>query len=80
MRISAGGLRWFFLSVLCISCSEYTPKPRGYFRIDLPAPSYRVLPVDDLPYTFQISQWTEVELPPVEDSAEWINLFYPQLM
>lgn len=78
-RILAGGLTWIFLLICCASCSEYTPKPRGYFRIDLPVPSYRALPVEDLPYTFRISQWTEVELPPAEDSAGWINLFYPQL-
>ena len=53
------------LLALCVSCTEYTPKPRGYFRIEPPAPSYQALPVRDLPYTFRLSRWAEVELPPV---------------
>ena len=50
------------LLALCVSCTEYTPKPRGYFRIEPPAPSYQALPVGDLPYTFRLSRWAEVEL------------------
>lgn len=68
-----------FLLGLCLSCSEYTPKPRGYLRIDPPAPSYRALPLDELPYTFNISSLPEIELPPAGDSAGWINLSYPSL-
>ena len=50
------------LLALCVSCTEYTPKSRGYFRIEPPAPSYQALPVRDLPYTFRLSRWAEVEL------------------
>ncbi|MDR3141133.1 MAG: gliding motility protein GldD [Tannerellaceae bacterium] len=64
---------------LCISCSEYTPKPRGYLRIEPPVPSYRALPLDELPYTFNISSLPEIELPPAGDPAGWINLSYPAL-
>ena len=67
------------LLALCVSCTEYTPKSRGYFRIEPPAPSYQALPVRDLPYTFRLSRWAEVELPPVGNPAGWINLSYPQL-
>ena len=35
--------------------------------------------VEDLPYTFRLSRWAEVELPPVGNPAGWINLSYPQL-
>ena len=49
------------LLALCVSCTEYTPKPRGYFRIEPPAPSYQALPVGDLPYTFRLSRWAEVD-------------------
>lgn len=78
MRVSTG-IIWGGLLALCVSCTEYTPKPRGYFRIDSPVPSYQVFSVEDLPYTFQVSEWAEVELPPVGNPAGWINLFYPQL-
>ncbi|MDR1202536.1 MAG: gliding motility protein GldD [Tannerellaceae bacterium] len=64
---------------LCLSCSEYTPKPRGYLRIEPPAPSYRVLPLNELPYRFNVSSLSEVELPSVGDPAGWINLSYPSL-
>ncbi|MDR1623513.1 MAG: gliding motility protein GldD [Tannerellaceae bacterium] len=65
--------------LLSLSCSEYTPKPRGYLRIEPPVPSYRALPLDELPYTFNISSLPEIELPPAGDPAGWINLSYPVL-
>lgn len=64
---------------LCISCTEYTPKPRGYFRIEPPKARYQALPLDSLPYTFNVSQLVTVELSPVERPEGWINLSYPSL-
>lgn len=64
---------------LCISCTEYTPKPRGYFRIEPPKARYQALPLDSLPYTFNVSQLVMVELPPVGSPEGWINLSYPSL-
>lgn len=64
---------------LCISCTEYTPKPRGYFRIEPPEARYQALPLDSLPYTFNVSQLVTVELPPVGSPEGWINLSYPSL-
>lgn len=78
MRASIGIVGGLLLA-LCVSCTEYTPKPRGYFRIEPPVPSYQTLPVEDLPYTFRLSRWAEVELPPAGNPAGWINLSYPQL-
>lgn len=56
MRASIGIVGGLLLA-LCVSCTEYTPKPRGYFRIEPPVPSYQTLPVEDLPYTFRLSRW-----------------------
>jgi gliding motility-associated lipoprotein GldD len=67
------------LLALCLSCSEYTPKPRGYLRIEPPAPSYQALSLHELPYTFNISSLSEIELPPAGDPAGWINVSYPAL-
>lgn len=64
---------------MCISCTEYTPKPRGYFRIELPIPSYELFNVQDLPYSFHISRLAKVEFPPLGSPVRWINLSYPQL-
>ncbi|MDR0756615.1 MAG: hemolysin family protein [Tannerella sp.] len=67
------------LCISLISCVEYTPKPRGFFRIDLPAASYTSLDLKELPYSFNMSQLATVELPPAEEPAGWLNLSYETL-
>lgn len=69
----------FLLLLLGISCTEYSPKPRGYFRIEPPQAHYQLLPLDSLPYSFRVSQLVTVELPAVGDPVGWINLSYPSL-
>lgn len=64
---------------VCVSCVEYTPKPRGYFRIEPGRPLYTTLPLEDLPYTFKVSRLATVELPLAGSSNGWINLSYPSL-
>lgn len=68
---------------ICSACADYTPKPRGYMRIEPGQPHYNPLPLNDLPYRFNISHLTVVELPPEsspEDLPEgWINIAYPSL-
>ena len=67
------------LFLLLASCSEsYTPKPRGYFRIDLPEHAYRVFD-SVFPYTFEYPEYAEIS----EDSSKmaepyWINIRYRQ--
>ena len=70
-RILSAGL--FLCLLFCASCTEYTPKPRGYFRIEPP----RAL--DSLPYSFRVSRLVTVELPEVGSPEGWINLSYPSL-
>ena len=70
----------FFLYLLIgSSCADYTPKPRGYFRIEPPAARYQVLSLDSLPYSFNVSQLATVELPEAGSPEGWINLSYPSL-
>jgi gliding motility-associated lipoprotein GldD len=60
-------------------CSEkYTPKPRGYFRIDFPDKSYYTFN-DGLPYSFEIPDYSEV-IPDTSPLAEpdWVNIHIPQ--
>lgn len=66
-----------FLSV--VSCESFTPKPKGYFRIEPPAPSYVQIPEKDLPYTFEVSDAAMVKLPLQDESTGWINISYPSL-
>lgn len=60
-----------------------TPKPRGYFRIDLPERQYRLFDSAGYPYTFEYPVYANV----VKDSLFfgeetenpwWINVEFPQ--
>jgi gliding motility-associated lipoprotein GldD len=54
----------FFVVVFCsfiFSCEEvYTPKPRAYFRIDLPEKSYRLYTSDNCPFQFEYPAYATV--------------------
>jgi gliding motility-associated lipoprotein GldD len=67
------------LLIVAASCNnEYYPKPRGYFRIDLPAKSY--IQFDSaVPYTFEVPVYARV-IPDTDPHAEayWINVTFPQ--
>lgn len=71
----------FFLILLFIvnfGCSEkYTPKPRGYFRIDFPTKEYRFIQ-NNLPYRFEIPVYAQI-LPDGRnpDHPDWINIWVP---
>jgi gliding motility-associated lipoprotein GldD len=70
-----------FFSLLIISCGgdSYTPKPKGYFRIDLPEKSYHLLE-RDCPFTFEIPDYTEVKLNKNNPNQLcWFNIEYPTL-
>lgn len=65
--------------VLATACSEtFAPKPRGFFRIDLPEKVYQKLP-DTLPYIFEYPVYAIVtgDLNQPDEKA-WINIEYPQ--
>jgi gliding motility-associated lipoprotein GldD len=69
-----------FGAVSCTnSASVATPKPRGFYRIELPQAHYVNLPLDDVPYSFMVDHLVTVELPPIETSDDWINLAYSTL-
>ena len=56
----------------------YSPKPRGYFRIDFPEKNYRIF--DSIcPYTFEMPVYSRI----VQDKHKgaepcWLNLEFPQ--
>ena len=63
----------------CSSAPDFTPKPKGYNRIDLPAHRYRLLSGGH-PYEFEYSTQAVIK----RDSSSialphWINVYYPQL-
>ena len=67
------------LVTLLGSCGgdSYTPKPRAYYRIDLPEPAYQRFDTS-YPYAFDYSRYAEI-IPRTDESAEpyWINVYYP---
>ena len=74
MRIQVG-IVWIVLAV-CVSCTQYTPKPRGYFRIEPDSPKYQLFTKADLPYAFHISQLVVAE---TDTLSRGLILSYPDL-
>ena len=67
------------LLAACSSAPDFTPKPKGYNRIDLPAHRYRLLPAGH-PYEFEYSTQAVIK----RDSSymaqpHWLNVYYPKL-
>lgn len=68
-----------FSLILLAGCEQdYSPKPRGYNRIDLPPHEYQQLK-EDHPYTFEYSKHAEI----LRDSSyiaepHWIDIWYPE--
>jgi gliding motility-associated lipoprotein GldD len=57
---------------------KYTPKPRGYFRIDLPEKQYKDL-TGDYPYTFKYPEHSIITQNKSTKEKYWINIEYPNL-
>ncbi|MBC6610149.1 gliding motility lipoprotein GldD [Hymenobacter sp. BT507] len=79
LRGLGAALSFLLLATSCSSAPDYTPKPKGYNRIDLPPHSYQQL-APGHPYTFQYSQQARI----LRDSSylaqpHWLNIYYPQL-
>lgn len=75
-------LRFTIFTIILIiitSCQkEYTPRPRGYFRIDLPEKNYGESP-DILPYSFEFPTKSLIVRNRKEEIQQyWINIEYPQ--
>lgn len=71
-------LTYGFLIILISGCSsDYVPKPRGFFRIELPEKEYRDL--DSIfPYTFEYPVYAEISNDPNSlDQPYWINIDFP---
>ncbi len=85
--------RFFLLMVIAVACalltmiascnSSYTPKPKGYYRIDFPEKKYRLFNQEGYPYSFEYPEYANV----VKDSTFfgeatenpwWINIDFPQ--
>jgi gliding motility-associated lipoprotein GldD len=76
--------RIFFLliTVSCsfISCGDdeeiYSPKPRGYIRIDFPEKNYKIYD-SSCPFRFEIPTYSQMQPDKAPDPC-WLNLQFPQ--
>lgn len=70
-----------FFSILLIGCGGevFTPKPKGYFRIDLPEKNY-IQADKDCHFTFEIPDYTSLK-PNVNNPNEicWFNIDFKKL-
>lgn len=78
--------RVFFVLFICSvvalinSCGKTSiPRPYGYFRVDLPAHSYRMIDTLNLPYRFEISKNAVLVSRDSKDGKYWIDVDYPKL-
>jgi gliding motility-associated lipoprotein GldD len=70
----------FFVSYALISAcgSDYSPKPRGYFKIALPEKKYQNY-TSDCPFSFEFPLYASVLLDKNRNAKPcWIDVFYPQ--
>jgi gliding motility-associated lipoprotein GldD len=67
------------ISLLC-ACSEEEitmPRPRGYYRIDLPEKAYQKFE-SECPYTFEFPKYTTVQIDTTRRMEKcWANLSFP---
>jgi len=55
------------------------PRPYGYFRVNLPAQTYRTIDTLNLPYSFDLPNNVKLINRPAKGEEFWIDLYYPQL-
>ena len=70
--------------LLCAGCGQHSvPRPRGYFRIDLPEHTYSDFHADPVfrayPYSFEQSRQAAVSVHPEQGEHYWDDLCYPRL-
>ncbi|MEE4257644.1 MAG: gliding motility lipoprotein GldD [Bacteroidales bacterium] len=69
----------FIVGFLLSACSEnHTPKPRGYFRIDLPEHEYIAFDTT-FPYAFEYPVYAEINPDPfAPEEPYWLNIDFPE--
>ena len=82
MRVT-GFMIVVFSLLFLISCnSSYTPKPKGYFRIEFPEKKYQLFDQPGYPYTFEYPVYANIVKDTVffgeaTENPWWININFP---
>lgn len=74
----------FIMAMVACKPDAYTPKPRGYSRIDTPQHAYRVFDSAGFPYTFEYPVYGRIthdtEMAGMKpDNPYWMNIEFPDL-
>ena len=70
----------FIVALACFACqnNDYSPKPKGYFRIEFPKKAYTEFN-KPVPYQFQYPVYANLEKDQSRDAREnWYNLHFKQ--
>jgi gliding motility-associated lipoprotein GldD len=84
MKLPAGAGILLLISSLMFSCnSVYTPKRRGYFKIDFPPHQYQSFDQPGYPYTFEYPVYANVVrdtsfFDKTPENPYWINIDFPR--
>jgi gliding motility-associated lipoprotein GldD len=74
-------IRYFwtiFIPLFLTACSSDVPKPRGYFRIDLPEKTYVKFDETGYPYSFEYADIARIVPKKSQQDSFWIDVTYPQ--
>ena len=67
-----------FIAISCDDSDNYLPKPRGYFRIDLPEKSYSKVDTIER-YSFECPDYAHLTYDPYSPAEKnWVNIEMPQ--
>lgn len=68
------------IAIIFIGCQEYYPKPRGYYRIDLPEKSYQKTD-DNLPVNFEYPTYSKLNTITTKESTNdlWYDVVFGKL-
>ena len=77
MNLRTKILSLIIISVIAYSCEDaYTPKPRGYYRVDLPEKSYHEYNANNK-FVMQLGDYTKIDT--LRADSGWFNINYPKL-
>ena len=66
-----------FMAILLSCTRNYTPKPKGFIRIEPPVAQYVVFDEAGQPYSFSFSRQAIIELPQADSNMYLLNIDYP---
>ena len=69
-------MRYSLLFLFLLACgSDYTPKPRAFFKIKFPQKEYQTFTDNQLAVTFLYPKYSKVE---IEKNINFLNINFPQ--